>query len=305
MSRREQFLDALGLMPEWLPRHHGALLETLEAPEAAGAMMHATTATIADASVVPDTQPASPGMGGDAQSGSIDPADAYMPEIHTSSRQPSGRAHGDDRGHGHNTADLPARAVEIATLDWEPLARHVADCRACPLCEKRTNTVFGVGDQQAEWMFIGEGPGEQEDLQGEPFVGQSGKLLDNMLRALGISRQRNVYIANIVKCRPPRNRDPEPEEAALCEPYLQRQIALLRPRLIVVLGKVAAHRLLRTEVPVSRLRGQAHDYEGIPVVVTYHPSYLLRSPNEKAKAWDDLCFARTLHERSGPPAGRA
>ncbi|WP_428852995.1 uracil-DNA glycosylase [Imbroritus primus] len=295
MSRREQFLDAMGLMPEWLPRQHGAVLEVPEAlqvPEStAGVVERAAIGAEANVAAARDTRTASVTAPGTGHPGSFDEG---MPL-----QQPARRPHGGDH------AQSNARALEIATLDWEPLARHVADCQACQLCERRTNTVFGVGDQQAEWMFIGEGPGEQEDLQGEPFVGQSGKLLDNMLRALGMSRQRNVYIANIVKCRPPRNRDPEPEEAALCEPYLQRQIALLRPRLIVVLGKVAAHRLLRTDAPVSRLRGQVHDYEGIPVVVTYHPSYLLRSPNEKAKAWDDLCFARALHERSGPSAGRA
>ena len=289
MSRREQFLDALGLMPEWLPRQHGAPLQVPEAT--AGVVERAAIGAEANVAAARDTRTASVTAPGTGHPGSFDEG---MPL-----QQPARRPHGGDH------AQSNARALEIATLDWEPLARHVADCQACQLCERRTNTVFGVGDQQAEWMFIGEGPGEQEDLQGEPFVGQSGKLLDNMLRALGMSRQRNVYIANIVKCRPPRNRDPEPEEAALCEPYLQRQIALLKPRLIVVLGKVAAHRLLRTDAPVSRLRGQVHDYEGIPVVVTYHPSYLLRSPNEKAKAWDDLCFARALHERSGPSAGRA
>lgn len=297
MSRREQFLDALGLMPEWLPREPGV---SLAAPEAAEERESAVV-EVATHVPAPEARPAARGMVDEPLSARIGSAEEHMPETHAPSQQPSGRASGDDRK--RNTAGS-ARAMEIATLDWEPLARHVADCQACPLCERRTNTVFGVGDQQAEWMFVGEGPGEQEDLQGEPFVGQSGKLLDNMLRALGMTRQRNVYIANVVKCRPPRNRDPEPEEAALCEPYLQRQIALLRPRLIVVLGKVAAHRLLRTDAPVSRLRGQVHDYEGIPVVVTYHPSYLLRSPNEKAKAWDDLCFARALHERTGSSVGR-
>ena len=297
MSRREQFLDALGLMPEWLPRDPGA---SVEAPEAGGEGEGVAIAAVDNAPAGPDTRSASGNIPVSLRSEGSAPAGEDMPVLPP---QPLGRAHGGDPGRSIN--GMSPRAAEIATLDWEPLARHVADCQACQLCERRTNTVFGVGDQQAEWMFIGEGPGEQEDLQGEPFVGQSGKLLDNMLRALGMSRQRNVYIANVVKCRPPRNRDPEPEEAVLCEPYLQRQIALLRPRLIVVLGKVAAHRLLRTDAPVSRLRGQVHDYEGIPVVVTYHPSYLLRSPNEKAKAWDDLCFARALHERSGPSAGRA
>jgi uracil-DNA glycosylase family 4 len=160
------------------------------------------------------------------------------------------------------------------------------------LCEKRTNTVFGVGDRNADWMLIGEAPGENEDRQGEPFVGQAGKLLDNMLRSLTLARDTNVYIANVIKCRPPGNRNPEPDEVARCEPYLQRQVALVKPKLIVALGRFAAQSLLKTEASISSLRGRVHEYEGVPVIVTYHPAYLLRSLPDKAKAWADLCLAR-------------
>jgi DNA polymerase len=180
----------------------------------------------------------------------------------------------------------------IQTLDWDALSTQVAACERCRLCEKRTNTVFGVGDRNADWMLIGEAPGENEDRLGEPFVGQAGKLLDNMLRALTLARDTNVYIANVIKCRPPGNRNPEADEVARCEPYLQRQVALVKPKLIVALGRFAAQSLLRTEASISSLRGRVHEYEGVPVIVTYHPAYLLRSLPDKAKAWADLCLAR-------------
>ncbi|MFL9906210.1 uracil-DNA glycosylase family protein [Paraburkholderia sp. RL17-337-BIB-A] len=180
----------------------------------------------------------------------------------------------------------------IQTLDWDALSEQVAACERCRLCEKRTNTVFGVGDRNADWMLIGEAPGENEDRLGEPFVGQAGKLLDNMLRSLTLARDTNVYIANVIKCRPPGNRNPEPDEVARCEPYLQRQVALVKPKLIIALGRFAAQSLLRTEASISSLRGRVHEYEGVPVIVTYHPAYLLRSLPDKAKAWADLCLAR-------------
>jgi uracil-DNA glycosylase len=180
----------------------------------------------------------------------------------------------------------------IQTLDWDGLSAQVAACERCRLCEKRTNTVFGVGDRNADWMLIGEAPGENEDRLGEPFVGQAGKLLDNMLRSLTLARDTNVYIANVIKCRPPGNRNPEPDEVARCEPYLQRQVALVKPKLIIALGRFAAQSLLRTEASISSLRGRVHEYEGVPVIVTYHPAYLLRSLPDKAKAWADLCLAR-------------
>ena len=176
--------------------------------------------------------------------------------------------------------------------DWERLRELVADCRACGLCKQRKQAVFGVGAEAGPWLFVGEGPGADEDEQGEPFVGQAGKLLDNMLAAIGCRRGQDTYIANVVKCRPPGNRTPTAEEAAACAPFLDRQIELVAPKLIVALGKSAVVRLLGTDASVASLRGRVHRYRGIPVVVTYHPAYLLRSLPEKAKAWEDLLFAR-------------
>ena len=186
---------------------------------------------------------------------------------------------------------LDPRAAQILRMDWPQLKESVAGCVACPLHKGRNKTVFGVGDEHASWLFIGEGPGAEEDLKGEPFVGQAGKLLDNMLAAIHLKRGKDVYIANIVKCRPPGNRAPEPLEAAQCEPYLQRQIELIKPKLIVALGKVAAVNLLRREASIASLRGKVHDYRGIPLIITYHPAYLLRNLPGKAEAWVDLCFA--------------
>ncbi len=183
------------------------------------------------------------------------------------------------------------RHAAIMRMDWAELKASVAACTACPLHAKRNKTVFGVGDENADWLFVGEGPGAEEDAQGEPFVGQAGKLLDNMLAAINLKRGHNVYIANIVKCRPPGNRNPEPGEAQECEPYLQRQIELMQPRLIVALGKVAAVNLLGHEASVASMRGKLHEYRGIPLIVTYHPAYLLRTLTDKAKAWADLCYA--------------
>ncbi|CAB3794830.1 uracil-DNA glycosylase [Pararobbsia alpina] len=187
--------------------------------------------------------------------------------------------------------DLPTQP-SVATLDFSALRERVASCTACGLCEKRTQTVFGVGDEQADWMIIGEAPGENEDRLGEPFVGQAGKLLDNMLRAVMLNRTQNVYIANVIKCRPPGNRNPQPDEIARCEPYLKRQVALVRPKLILALGRFAAQALLKSDASISSLRGRVHQYEGVPVIVSYHPAYLLRSLPEKSKAWADLCLAQ-------------
>jgi DNA polymerase len=197
-------------------------------------------------------------------------------------------------------AALPVQAGPVAQppavpaangLDWSALKQQVRDCTACKLRAGCTQTVFGVGDENADWLFVGEGPGADEDVQGEPFVGQAGKLLDSMLAAIKLKRGDNVYIANIVKCRPPDNRPPEPDEIATCMPYLQQQIALIKPKLIIALGKTAATSLLGRDATLGSLRGTAHDYHGTPLIVTYHPAYLLRSPAEKAKAWQDLCFA--------------
>jgi uracil-DNA glycosylase family 4 len=190
------------------------------------------------------------------------------------------------------------RISGIEGMEWEALQQAVAACQACKLCEGRRNTVFGVGDPQADWLVVGEAPGENEDLQGEPFVGQAAKLLDNMLGALGVSRRSGAYIANVLKCRPPGNRNPEPEEIAQCEPFLRRQVELLRPKIILAMGRFAVQALLQTNEPIGRLRGRVHRYSDVPVVVTYHPAYLLRNLPDKAKAWADLCLAQgVLRER--------
>jgi DNA polymerase len=191
----------------------------------------------------------------------------------------------------------PARAVSpVDTLDWPALRDSVAACTACRLCEGRRQTVFGVGNEHAHWMIVGEAPGEQEDIKGEPFVGKSGQLLDNMLRAISLTRgeadpAHQVYIANTIKCRPPNNRNPEPDELAKCETYLIRQVQLVQPKIILAMGRFAVQSLLRSQEPVGRLRGRVHRYEGVPLIVSYHPAYLLRNPEDKAKAWDDLCLA--------------
>jgi DNA polymerase len=196
----------------------------------------------------------------------------------------------------HVDSPVTSPATQVDKLDWPELKHKVHDCTACKLRAGCTQTVFGVGDEKADWLFVGEGPGADEDALGEPFVGQAGKLLDNMLMAIKLKRGKNVYIANIVKCRPPDNRTPAADEIAQCLPYLERQIALILPRLIVALGKVASNALLGRDATIASLRGKLHDYHGIPLIVTYHPAYLLRSPSEKAKAWQDLCFAvRTQH----------
>jgi DNA polymerase len=208
-------------------------------------------------------------------------------------------------------ADAPgagaARAKIIATLPWPALHEAVASCTACTLCETRRQTVFGVGHPSAHWMIVGEAPGEQEDLKGQPFVGAAGQLLDNMLRALRLTRdeaapERQVYIANTLKCRPPRNRNPEPQELQQCEPFLVRQIELIRPRIILAMGRFAVQALLRSSEPVGKLRGRVHEYHGVPLVVTYHPAYLLRNPADKARAWDDLCLAASTVDASAARA---
>ena len=186
----------------------------------------------------------------------------------------------------------PAASNLVPTMDWHALRETVAACTACSLCKQRKQAVFGVGHESAPWLFIGEGPGADEDEHGEPFVGQAGRLLDSMMAAIGIRRGREAYIANVVKCRPPGNRTPTPEEARACAPYLDRQIDLIAPKLIVALGKTAAMRLLKTESSLGSLRGQVHRYRDTPLVVTYHPAYLLRNLPDKAKAWEDLLFAR-------------
>ncbi len=216
----------------------------------------------------------------------------------------------------------PQRAPHIATLDWPALRAAVQNCTACVLCQGRNQTVFGAGHVRAHWMVVGEAPGEQEDAQGEPFVGAAGHLLDNMLRALSLSRvaddeaedksiiergddkarAQRAYIVNTLKCRPPRNRNPQAQELLSCEPFLMRQIALVQPRIILAMGRFAVQALLRSSEPIGKLRGRVHRYQGVPLVVTYHPAYLLRNLSEKARAWEDLCLAASTVGNAGAGA---
>jgi len=188
--------------------------------------------------------------------------------------------------------DAADRAAGIARMDWGELKAAVAGCTACGLRRRCTQTVFGVGDANAAWLLVGEAPGAEEDARGEPFVGQAGKLLDGMLAGIGLDRGRNVHIANVLKCRPPGNRNPEPAEVAQCAPFLARQLELIRPKLILAMGRFACQTLLATDASIASLRGRVHRYQGVPLIVTYHPAYLLRTLPDKAKAWEDLCFAR-------------
>ena len=196
------------------------------------------------------------------------------------------------------TVVAAVESESVGAMDWPELRTTVAECTRCPLHASRTQTVFGVGNENADWLIVGEAPGAEEERHGEPFVGRAGQLLTEMLRAAGQERGQ-VFIANILKCRPPNNRDPEVEESAACRRYLERQIELIQPKIILAVGRVAAQQLLDTDTPVSRLRGQLHHLGETPMVVTYHPAYLLRSPTQKRKAWQDICLAMDV------AAGRA
>jgi DNA polymerase len=214
-------------------------------------------------------------------------------------RRSSASSDAPDSGSPPEAVSLAASAAGAeAGLDWDALRAMVSACTRCALSETRTQTVFGTGDVRARWMFIGEAPGADEDRQGEPFVGRAGQLLTSMIRSLGLRRE-DVYIANVLKCRPPGNRDPRPEEAAHCRGYLERQIGLVSPAIVVAVGRIAAQNLLATDEALARLRGKVHALgaRGWPLVVTYHPAYLLRSPGEKRKAWQDLLFARRVLQR--------
>ena len=245
-TRRERFLEEMGLAPVWRRRNR--------ASDAGG-----------DAPV--------------AEAGEAEPLVLRPPE---------------------QSGDPAGRAASIARMNWIELKGAVQACTACGLAKNRTQTVFGVGDEMADWLFVGEAPGSEEDLRGEPFVGQAGKLLDNMLAAIGLRRGENVYIANVLKCRPPGNRNPEPSEVAQCGPHLSRQVELIQPKLIVALGRFAAQTLLDTDATIGSLRGRVHRYHGVPTIVTYHPAYLLRSLPDKSKAWADLCLARSTMRGLAP-----
>ena len=268
MDRREAILRELNLYPQWKRRGSPVAVPAGQATDAG------------DVHTVPPT--------------SVDTRDAAREQIipvikaeHEKQAQPAA---------GEVAADSPVSRID--SLGWPELKQRVSACNACKLRAGCTQTVFGVGDEHADWLFVGEGPGADEDALGEPFVGQAGKLLDNMLLAIKLKRGKNVYIANVVKCRPPGNRNPDAEEIAACLPYLQRQIELIKPKLIVALGKVASNALLGRDATLASLRGKPHDFRGIPIIVTYHPAYLLRSPSEKAKAWQDLCAAKKMMHES-------
>ncbi|HEX5337967.1 MAG TPA: uracil-DNA glycosylase [Gallionella sp.] len=272
MDRNEAMLRELNLFPQWKRRE--LLAASVAAPAAAAPE---TAAPVAEMPAPEVLQSAPAEYAEAAQQMAVERSEAdYAVEERVAAQ-----------------ADAPAApsASPLDNLDWPELKRMVRDCTACKLRAGCTQTVFGVGDERADWLFVGEGPGADEDAQGEPFVGQAGKLLDNMLMAINLRRGKNVYIANVVKCRPPGNRTPEADEIATCLPYLKRQIALIRPKLIVALGKTAATALLGRDATLGSLRGTLHELDGIPLVVTFHPAYLLRTPSEKAKAWQDLCFA--------------
>jgi DNA polymerase len=269
MTDRRETLEELGLAPIWRQRT-GAPGTRSVAPEQV-----ATPATVARAAV------GAPANGPAAEA------------------TPTHEASHDAASCAASTGGAPGRAERIAALDWDPLVADIDACTACGLCRSRNRSVPGVGDRHAEWLFVGEGPGAEEDARGEPFVGLAGKLLDNMLAALAMSRREKVYIANVVKCRPPGNRTPEPVEAEACRPYLERQIGLLQPRIVVALGRSAASLLLGTDASIASLRGKVHRYGAIPLVVTYHPAYLLRTPLDKAKAWEDLLLARRAARAEG------
>jgi DNA polymerase len=213
----------------------------------------------------------------------------------TPARDVAGEARGDSGLNVARYTDNGDHACRVAAMNWDELALTVKGCTRCVLHETRTQTVFGVGNREAEWLVIGEAPGAEEDRQGEPFVGRAGQLLNSMLLAIGLRREQ-VYIANILKCRPPNNRDPKPEEEQACRDYLERQIRLIRPKIILAVGRIAAQNLMKVDTPIGKMRGRTYSYQdtGIPVVITYHPAYLLRSPLEKRKAWQDLLYARQV-----------
>ncbi len=266
-SHQQRMLGEMGLRL-WSPAGAAAPLSTAELPAAA-------TASVIAPAIAPTVAPA-------VAPPTLTPRSMPTPAAPQAMAPPSAASRPD--------------AEAIAALDWPGLRSAVAGCQACGLCQTRQQTVFGVGHARAHCLVVGEAPGEQEDAQGEPFVGASGQLLDRMLAALGLSRQpgdpaRQVYIANTLKCRPPRNRDPSAQELALCQPFLQRQVALVQPRVILAMGRFAVQSLLGSDAPIGQLRGRVHRWQGVPLVVTYHPAYLLRQPTEKARAWDDLCRA--------------
>ncbi|CAH2788641.1 MAG: Uracil-DNA glycosylase, family 4 (EC [uncultured Caballeronia sp.] len=292
MALDESLIEELGIGPIWVRRGAVAASMTREAEAAASAPVAAVMLAEAQSTQAPAQTPREPTPTAAARAEA--PREA-LGESDTAPLDTYDDLPWTDEAPVHFAPAVAVAPDDVHTLDWDALAERVANCERCRLCERRTNTVFGVGDREADWMLIGEAPGENEDKQGEPFVGQAGKLLDNMLRALALSRHSNVYIANVIKCRPPGNRNPELDEVARCEPYLQRQVELVKPKVIVAMGRFAAQSLLKNEASIASMRGRVHEYRGVPVIVTYHPAYLLRSLQDKSKAWADLCLARNTY----------
>ena len=278
-SLRTAYLDALGI-DRWVSKSGGVA---------------------ADSEVVPDDTPVSRSRAPDARQPESRRDESGRYEV----RQPADRQapNRQEPNRREETPSVEARSFVPTPLppgiDWDPLRALVTGCTHCDLCKTRTQAVFGVGNQKAEWLIVGEAPGAEEDRQGEPFVGRAGQLLNAMLLAIGLPRE-TVFIANVLKCRPPGNRDPKPEEIARCLPYLSAQIDLLKPKIILVVGRIAAQALLATDAPLARLRGKLHNFgpAGTPLVITYHPAYLLRTPADKRKAWEDLKFARATYARA-------
>lgn len=290
-TRRQAYLDAMDI-DVWVARDAPAIVEAVPASDAIPESHERTVVPTILVANVNATEKASPAHAETRAETSGDWADGMpagddLPPLDAYHDAPMS----DDEDFDF---DLPMQSG-VSQLGWEALAEHVAACTRCALHGTRTQTVFGVGDHKARLMIVGEAPGRDEDLQGEPFVGRAGHLLDAMLQAIGLQRDQ-VYIANVLKCRPPNNRDPQAPEVAACSAYLWRQVQLIQPTVLVALGRHAAHSLLETSESLARLRGRAHslrDFD-LPVVVTYHPAYLLRTPVDKRKAWDDLRFVRQL-----------
>ncbi|EJL93787.1 uracil-DNA glycosylase, family 4 [Herbaspirillum sp. CF444] len=307
LAASARVLEEIGVGPVWVRRHlpadaaatqdlEPAQAAPLESVPAAPATSAAVSAAASPERVISSRRDAAPAQA--ASPAADDGLPPWLSEMDGADMVSGGFMPYDDE-----EDDAPIVKIDpaIATMDWGKLKETVADCRQCGLCKGRKKTVFGVGDEKAKWLFIGEGPGRNEDIQGEPFVGPAGKLLDNMLVAMGLKRGDNAYIANIVKCRPTdengKDRPPSPQEVASCMPYLQRQIDLIQPTVLVALGKTAALSLLGLDpaTPVSKLRGTVHRYRDLPLVVTYHPAYLLRQLGDKSKAWADLCLAMSTY----------
>lgn len=289
-------LKEMGITPVWVPR--GAVADAAAkacATATATAVMATAKAAATPATLVPAARPAS-AEARPALSDARKPLVGAVPAAHaanTGSHSASAASTS-----AKNVLD-PERAALIARMDWPQLQQAAAQCQACTLCQSRSNTVFGSGDQQADWLIIGDAPGQEEDQQGEPFAGQAGQLLDSMLAAIdlnrgNLNRSGGVYITNVVKCSAPANRNPEPHEMAQCAPHLLRQVELIAPKVILLMGRFAVQAMLHTDASIASLRGQVHTCQGIPAVVTYHPAYLLRTLTDKAKAWEDLLLARSL-----------